>query len=101
MELKQRLDRGEALTIIDVREPHEWDIANLEEYGSRLIPLASLPERIDEVDGRGEVVVHCLAGGRSAKAVRQLKDAGLSRVWNLRGGIRAWSDEVDPSLPKY
>jgi sulfur-carrier protein adenylyltransferase/sulfurtransferase len=100
-ELKERLDRGERLTIIDVREPHEWDIANLEPFGARLIPLAELPERIGELNDAGEIVVHCLMGGRSAKAAKQLQAAGHSRVSNLKGGIRAWSDEVDPSLPRY
>jgi sulfur-carrier protein adenylyltransferase/sulfurtransferase len=100
-ELKDRLDRGEPLTILDVREPHEWDIANLEPFGAQLIPLSELPERIGELNDAGEIVVHCLMGGRSAKAAKQLQAAGHARVWNLKGGIRAWSDEVDPSLPKY
>jgi sulfur-carrier protein adenylyltransferase/sulfurtransferase len=100
-ELKDRFDRGEAITLIDVRDPHEWDIANLEPFGARLIPLSEFPDRLGELTDSGEIVVHCLMGGRSAKAVRQLQAVGHRRVWNLKGGIRAWSDEVDPSLPKY
>ncbi|HSU13396.1 molybdopterin-synthase adenylyltransferase MoeB [Longimicrobium sp.] len=100
-ELKARLDRGDALTVIDVREPHEWEIANLEPYGARLVPLAQLPERMGELAGAGEIVVHCLSGARSRKAAQQLRDAGHARVYNLAGGIRAWSEQIDPSLPKY
>jgi sulfur-carrier protein adenylyltransferase/sulfurtransferase len=101
VELKSRLDRGDALTIIDVREPHEWDIASLGHYGARLIPLGELPRRIGEVDASRDVVVHCKAGGRSARALQQLREAGIERVWNLHGGILAWSADVDPALPRY
>jgi adenylyltransferase/sulfurtransferase len=100
-DLKTRLDRGDAVTIIDVREPHEWDIASLEPYGARLIPLGELTDRLAEVNLTGDVVVHCKSGVRSAKASQQLRAAGLERVWNLQGGILAWSDEVDPALPRY
>ena len=100
-ELKVRLDRGDAITIIDVREPHEWDIASLSHYGARLIPLGSLQSRLPEVNLGGDVVVHCKSGARSAKALQQLRAAGLTRVWNLRGGILAWSSEVEPTLPRY
>jgi len=100
-ELKARLDRGDAITVIDVREPHEWAIANLEPYGARLVPLGELAERMGEIDGADEIVVHCLSGARSRKAAQQLRDAGFERVSNLAGGIRAWSEQVDPSLPKY
>jgi sulfur-carrier protein adenylyltransferase/sulfurtransferase len=101
VELKSRLDRGDALTIIDVREPHEWDIASLDHYGAQLIPLGELPRRIGEVDASRDVVVHCKAGGRSARALQQLREAGVQRVWNLHGGILAWSTDVDPALPRY
>ena len=101
VELKSRLDRGDALTIIDVREPHEWDIASLGHYGARLIPLGELPRRIREVDASRDVVVHCKAGGRSARALHQLREAGVKRVWNLHGGILAWAADVDPALPRY
>jgi adenylyltransferase/sulfurtransferase len=100
-ELKARLDRGDALTVLDVREPHEWAIANLERYGALLVPLAQLPERMGELADAGEIVVHCLSGARSRRAARQLREAGHTRVYNLAGGIRAWSEQVDPSLPRY
>lgn len=100
-ELAQRVDRGDPITIIDVREQHEWEIANLGAYGARLIPLGELPERLAELDVGGDVVVHCKSGTRSAKALQQLRAAGLTRVWNLQGGIVAWSHEVDPGMPVY
>ncbi|MGQ0815148.1 MAG: molybdopterin-synthase adenylyltransferase MoeB [Gemmatimonadota bacterium] len=100
-ELKERLDRRESITIIDVREPHEWRIASLERYGARLIPLGDLPERLGEIDRGGAVVVHCKSGARSAKALQQLRAAGVERVWNLQGGILAWSEQVDPTVPRY
>lgn len=99
--LKHRLDRGEAVTIVDVREPHEWDIANLEAYGARLVPLGELAERVGELEAAGEIVLHCRSGARSARALRQLRAAGFRRLWNLKGGILAWADEVDPAMPKY
>lgn len=101
VELKSRIDRGDALTIIDVREPHEWDIASLANHGSKLIPLGELARRIEEVDITRDVIVHCKAGGRSAKALQQLREAGVTRIWNLHGGILAWSSDVDPALPRY
>lgn len=101
MELKQRLDRGDPVMILDVREPHEWEIVNLERYGARLIPLGELADRLSELEQVGDIVVHCKGGTRSAKALRQLQAAGFTRVWNLKGGILAWADEVDPSVPKY
>jgi sulfur-carrier protein adenylyltransferase/sulfurtransferase len=100
-ELKARLDRRDIPAILDVREPHEWDIASLATYGARLIPLDELPARLGEVEDTGDIVVHCRSGVRSAKALRQLRAAGFERVWNLKGGILAWSDEVDGSVPKY
>ena len=100
-ELKQRLDRGERLTIIDVREPHEWDICNLEEHGARLIPLGEIGERAGEIDPSEEIVLQCRSGARSAKALAALRDRGYRRLWNLKGGILGWSDDVDPSIPKY
>jgi adenylyltransferase/sulfurtransferase len=100
-EVRDRLVAGTALAILDVREPHEWDIVNLEEHGARLIPLAQLPDRIDQIDRERDLVVHCRSGARSARAVRLLREHGFTRVWNLSGGILAWSDEVDPLLPKY
>ncbi len=100
-DLKQRLDRGDAVRLIDVREPHEWDIANLEEYGAQLIPLGTLPARMNELESADEIVLFCRTGGRSARALRQLRDAGFRRLWNLEGGLHAWSDHIDPSMPRY
>jgi len=100
-ELNERLAHGDRLTIIDVREPHEWEIGNLAPQGARLIPLGELPERLDEIDPADEVVLHCRSGGRSAKALEFMREHGYERLWNLKGGILAWSDEIDPSIPKY
>ena len=100
-QLKSRLDRGDVVTIIDVREPHEWDIASLAQYGARLIPLGELTDRLPEINLTGDVVVHCKSGVRSAKALQQLRAAGLERVWNLQGGILAWATDVDPTVPRY
>jgi sulfur-carrier protein adenylyltransferase/sulfurtransferase len=99
-ELKRRIDNGENLQIIDVREPHEFDIARIP--ASKLIPLGQVVNRIDEIDQNRETVVHCKMGGRSAKAIEALKQAGYTgRLYNLKGGITAWSNDVDPSVPKY
>ena len=97
-ELKARLDRGDDLLILDVREPHEYQIANLQGY---LIPLSDLPRRVNELDSSREIVAHCRSGKRSADAVDFLRQAGFRKIWNLKGGILAWSDEVDPKVPKY
>jgi adenylyltransferase/sulfurtransferase len=99
-ELKQRLDSGDDLQIIDVREPNEHQVARLE--GSKLIPLAQVLSRMSEIDPSRETVVHCKMGGRSAKAIEALTRAGFTgRLVNLKGGITAWSNEVDPTVPKY
>jgi sulfur-carrier protein adenylyltransferase/sulfurtransferase len=97
-ELQSRLDRGDDLFILDVREPHEFQICNLKGH---LIPLGELPRRVHELDSSREIVAHCRSGKRSAEAVDFLRKAGFRKVLNLRGGILAWSDEVDPSVPKY
>ena len=99
-ELSDRLSRNEDVQIVDVREPHEYEIARLTQ--SKLIPLAQVVERMSEIDPTRETVVHCKAGGRSAKAIAALKEAGFKgSLLNLKGGITAWSNEVDPSVPKY
>jgi sulfur-carrier protein adenylyltransferase/sulfurtransferase len=95
-ELSRSLDR---VLLIDVREPFEADIARIP--GARLIPLGQLQNRMNEIDRHADVVVHCRSGQRSAKAARWLEEGGFERVRNLRGGILAWADEVDPSTPKY
>jgi adenylyltransferase/sulfurtransferase len=100
-ELKAKLDRGEPLTIIDVRDPHEWQICNLETYGSKLIPLGQFAARMSELNSEDDIVVHCKMGGRSADAYRMLQQAGFKRIKNLKGGITAWADQVDPTVPKY
>ncbi|MGA2483801.1 MAG: molybdopterin-synthase adenylyltransferase MoeB [Candidatus Acidiferrales bacterium] len=97
-ELKTRLDRGDDLFILDVREPHEYQICNLKGH---LIPLGELPRRVHELDSSREIIAHCRSGKRSADAVEFLRKAGFRKILNLKGGILAWSDEVDPSVPKY
>lgn len=99
VQLAARIARGDDFDIIDVREPHEWDIARIP--GARLIPLATLVNELATLDSARDIVVHCKMGGRSAKAVQQLQASGFRKVWNLAGGITRWSDEVDPSTPKY
>jgi sulfur-carrier protein adenylyltransferase/sulfurtransferase len=97
-DLKARLDRGDDLYILDVREPHEYQICNIK---GNLIPLGELSRRVNELDSSREIVAHCRSGKRSAEAVQFLRNAGFRKIWNLKGGILAWSDEVDPSVPKY
>jgi sulfur-carrier protein adenylyltransferase/sulfurtransferase len=97
-ELKERLDRGDDLFVLDVREPHEYQICNINGY---LLPLGDLPRRVHELDSSREIVAHCRSGKRSAEAAEFLRKAGFRKIWNLRGGILAWADDVDPSMPKY
>jgi adenylyltransferase/sulfurtransferase len=98
-ELKTKIDRKEKFVLVDVREPFEYDISRIP--GSKLIPLGELPARLSELDSADDIVLHCKVGGRSAKALRILQEAGFRKLNNLQGGITAWSDEVDPSIPKY
>jgi adenylyltransferase/sulfurtransferase len=97
-ELKRKFQAGENVFVLDVREPHEYQICNL---GGYLIPLNDLPRRVHELDSSREIVAHCRSGVRSAKAVDFLRQAGFRKVNNLAGGILAWADKVDPTLPKY
>lgn len=97
-QLKQRLDNKDDVFVLDVREPFEYDIANL---GATLIPLGELPNRTGELDQNREIVVHCKSGGRSQKAAEYLAQNGFKNVWNLAGGITGWANDVDPSVPKY
>ncbi len=99
VELKQRLDAGQKIFILDVREPNEFQINRIP--GSTLIPLGELPRRYQEIDKDQDIVVNCKMGGRSAKATDFLRSVGFTRVKNLRGGILEWIDKVDPSQPKY
>ena len=98
-EVKKKMDAHEPFVLIDVREPHEYQICNIP-Y-ARLIPLGDLPKRVNELNSADEIVAHCKSGMRSAKAVEFLKQAGFRKVRNMKGGILAWSDTVDPSVPKY
>ena len=97
-ELKRRLDAGDNLFVLDVREPHEYQICNINGY---LIPLGDLPKRVSELDSSREIVAHCRSGVRSGKAVEFLQQAGFKKVHNLAGGILAWADRIDPKMPKY
>lgn len=98
-DLKSRLDADDGVFVLDVREPQEFDICRIP--GSTLIPLGDLPQRLTELEGHDDMIVHCKSGARSAKAVKLLREAGFSKAKNLRGGILAWIDRVDPTLPKY
>jgi adenylyltransferase/sulfurtransferase len=98
-ELKARMESGTTPIIVDVREPHEFDICSIPE--SILIPLGQIPTRMNELNKDAEIVVHCKMGGRSAKAVDQMRKAGFKRVINLAGGINRWAEKVDPQMPRY
>jgi adenylyltransferase/sulfurtransferase len=100
-ELQQLLATGEPITLLDVREPFEWNISNLAPLGAVLIPMGDLPARIDELDPETHVVVYCRTGGRSARAAKFLAKRGFGRVSNLAGGINGWAEEVDPGLRTY
>jgi molybdopterin/thiamine biosynthesis adenylyltransferase/rhodanese-related sulfurtransferase/molybdopterin converting factor small subunit len=98
-EVKAKMDRGDQFVLIDVREPHEYQICSIP--NAKLIPLGDLPKRVNELDSADEIIAHCKSGMRSAKAVEFLKQAGFRKVRNMKGGILAWSDKVDPTVPKY
>lgn len=99
LELKEKLDRDENIFILDVREPQEWEICNLD--NATLIPLGQLPNRMHELDSAEDIVVHCRTGGRSAEAVQLLKNAGFRKIKNLVGGLHQWAVDVDPNMPIY
>src|SRR5881227_1422352 len=98
-QLKDKMDASNTFELIDVREPFEFEIARID--GAKLIPLGEIPERADELDREQMLIVHCHSGRRSAEAVRLLKQRGFDNVYNLEGGIDAWSDFIDPTVPKY
>ena len=100
-ELKKRLDAGDDLFILDVREPHEWQISNLGHLGAVLIPKGEVLDRMGELDTAREMVVQCRSGARSADVIRLLQQHGFSKMWNLEGGINLWAQDVEPSLPRY
>ena len=98
-DLEREMSEKTGLVLIDVREPHEWDIVHIE--GARLIPLGQLPERLSELDGHAEIVTHCHHGARSMKALEILKGAGFGKVRSLAGGIDAWAERVDTGMARY
>lgn len=99
-ELKARLDAGDDIQLIDVRQPDEYAFASID--GAKLIPLGLIPTRKDEIDETRETVVHCKMGGRSARAIEFLEQSGFQgKLSNLIGGITAWSNEIDSTVPKY
>lgn len=99
-ELKSRMDAGDDIQLIDVRQPDEYAFAKIE--GAKLIPLGEIIKRMGELDENRETVVHCKMGGRSARAIEALQAAGYTgELKNMKGGITAWSNEVDPKVPKY
>lgn len=98
-ELKERLDKGDKIFVLDVREPWEYSMAKIE--GAVLIPLGTLPQSLDKLDRDTEIVAHCHHGMRSADAVGFLHQQGFKNVKNLVGGIDAWSVQVDPTVPRY
>ena len=99
IDLKQKFDRHDKFVLVDVREPFEYEITHIP--GSKLIPLGELPARLSELDSADEIVLQCKSGSRSAKALRILQETGFRKLSNLEGGITAWSDDVDPTVPKY
>jgi molybdopterin/thiamine biosynthesis adenylyltransferase/rhodanese-related sulfurtransferase len=98
-DLKERMEAGDSIVLLDVREAFEYEIARID--GAALIPLGELPERLDELDPGKEIVALCKSGARSAYAVQFLRSAGYTRSFNLAGGIDAWAEEIDPAMPKY
>jgi len=98
-QLKAKLDAREPFVLLDVREPFEYDIARIP--GAKLIPLGDLSSRMSELDSADEIVIHCKMGGRSARALRELQQAGFGKLWNVEGGIDAWAERVDPSVARY
>ncbi|MEJ2003401.1 MAG: rhodanese-like domain-containing protein [Cyclobacteriaceae bacterium] len=98
-ELKDMMDRGDDFQLIDVREPHEYDICNLD---GKLIPMGQIPSSTDQIERDKPVIIYCRSGARSGQICEYLeKNFGYGNVYNLKGGVLAWSDEIDPSMPKY
>ena len=99
LEVKKMMDERKPFVLVDVREPHEFQICRIP--GSTLIPLGDVPRRMHELNSADEIVVHCRSGQRSAQAVELLMKAGFRKIHNLKGGVLAWADQVDPTMPKY
>lgn len=98
-QLKQMLDNKEDFQLIDVREPHEYEICNLK---GELIPMNEVPSNLDKISKDKTVVVHCRSGARSGNIIQYLEgNYGYTNLYNLKGGILAWADEIDPEMPKY
>jgi adenylyltransferase/sulfurtransferase len=93
------MDAGDPFELIDVREPFEFEIARID--GAKLIPLGEIAERLDELEREQAIIVHCHSGKRSAQAVGLLQQQGFAKVYNLEGGIDAWSEQIDPNVPQY
>ena len=100
-QLKQRLESGEPLRLIDVREPFEWEISNLAQHGAQLVPMAELAEQLPDLERDQDIVLYCRSGSRSGSLVQYLRAMGFERVYNLSGGINAWAQSIDPSLTTY
>ena len=101
VELKERLEREDALVLLDVREPHEYAIADLPEVGQLRIPMKQVPQRVAELDRGTDLVIYCRSGARSGRLTAFLLANGFERVWNLKGGVLRWREDVDPSLRAY
>jgi adenylyltransferase/sulfurtransferase len=101
LELKERLDRKDEVVLLDVREPHEYAIADLPEVGQLRIPMKQVPERVAELDRDADLVIYCRSGARSGRLTAFLLANGFERVWNLKGGLLRWRQDVDPSLRAY
>jgi adenylyltransferase/sulfurtransferase len=98
-ELKEMMDRGDDFQLIDVREPHEYDICNLD---GELIPMGEIPQAEDRIARDKTVVIHCRSGARSGQVCEYFeRKSGFTNLYNLKGGVLAWSDQIDPSMPKY
>jgi adenylyltransferase/sulfurtransferase len=98
-QVKARLDRGDRFILLDVRNPHEWEISRID--GAKFIPLSELPERLQELSSADDIVAYCLRGSRSLKAANLLRDAGFTRVKSMSGGIDAWAERIQPGMPRY
>lgn len=101
MELNERMELGQPLVLVDVREPFEREIADLPDYGQRRVPIAEFMDRMGELDPDSPVVVYCRTGARSRWAAERLAEDGHGKVWNLTGGVMGWRREVDPTLEEY